>query len=193
MSSHSSSSADHLALRLDGRTVDATTTADVQAQVLRLFDRHAAGLRRYVRACGLPAEAAEDVVQEAFLALFHHLRRGGDSTNLPGWLVRVSYRTALKHRKRLARRQRHELAVDPPAGALADPSADPETHIATRQRRHRVQAVIRALPERERHCLWLRSEGVTYRDIAATLGISLGAVAKALARAALRLTNAVKE
>ncbi|MGE3513343.1 MAG: RNA polymerase sigma factor, partial [Vicinamibacterales bacterium] len=137
MSSHSSSSADHLELRLDGRTVDAATTADVQAQVLLLFDRHAAGLRRYVRACGLPAEAAEDVVQEAFLALFHHLRRGGDSTNLPGWLVRVSYRTALKHRKRLARRQRHELAVDPPAGALADPSADPETHIATRQRRHR--------------------------------------------------------
>jgi len=50
--------------------------------------------------------------------------------------------------------------------------------------------VIRALPARDRHCLFLRAEGLRYRDIAETLGMSLGGVAKSLARSVTRLMNA---
>ena len=78
----------------------------VQAQVLELFDVAAAGLQRYVQACGLGPEAAEDVVQDAFVALFRHLRSGGAAHNLRGWLVLVAHRLALKQREREARRQR---------------------------------------------------------------------------------------
>jgi len=38
--------------------------------------------------------------------------------------------------------------------------------------------------------LFLRAEGLGYRDIAKTLNISLGGVAKSLARTMTRLTNA---
>ena len=76
---------------------------------------------------------------------------------------------------------------------LTDPAIDAESAIVSRQRHRRVRAVLRALPERDRQCLSMRAEGVTYRGIAAALGMSLGAVAKAVARAAVRVTNAVKE
>jgi RNA polymerase sigma-70 factor (ECF subfamily) len=46
------------------------------------------------------------------------------------------------------------------------------------------------LPERERRCLFLRAEGLTYRDIATALSLSLGGVAKALTRAMTRLVHA---
>jgi RNA polymerase sigma-70 factor, ECF subfamily len=50
-----------------------------------------------------------------------------------------------------------------------------------------MQAVLRALPEQDRCCLSLRAEGLRYREIAAALGISLGAVSIALTRALARI------
>ena len=167
--------------------------AAVQAEVLDLFDAAASSLRRYVRSCGVSPEAAEDVVQEAFLALFRHLCGGGARHNLRGWLMQVSHRLALRHRERCARMQRHESPWQSEiAEAVADPADNPETQLAMREHRGRLQAVFRALPERERQCLALRAEGVRYREIAQVLGISLGTVAKSLTYAITRLSNAVK-
>jgi len=187
-------SAAGLERQLDRELADThAATAAVQAEVLQLFDACARGLRRYVRSCGLPPDAAEDVVQEAFLALFHHRRRGGGAQNLKGWLVLVSYRLALKQRTRLARQHAREVHLDTPLRDAADPAPDAESVILSRQRDRRVHAVLRALPERDRQCLSMHAEGVTYRGIAAALGMSVGSVAKALTRAAVRVTNAVRE
>lgn len=159
--------------------------AAVQAEVLRLFDECADGLRRYASAFGLTPAASEDIVQEAFLSLFRHLRLGRSRENLRGWLYRVVHNLALKQRER----GRRWLSVD--AGALAirleDPEVNPEERLAEAQRRDRLRAVARALPERDRRCLYLRAEGLNYRDIAGTLGVSLGSVAKSLTRAFERL------
>ncbi len=173
---------------------DATALVeDAHRDVLELFDECAPGLRRYVQSCGLTPETAEDVVQEAFLALFAHLRVGGARHNLRGWLFRVGHRQALKQRERLQRRQRHHVPWDTRfPDIVADPAADPEMRALGRERRRRLRAVLEALPERDRQCLSLRAEGLRYRQIATTLGISLGAVAKSLARAVARLSNAVK-
>ncbi|MEQ1898710.1 MAG: sigma-70 family RNA polymerase sigma factor [Vicinamibacterales bacterium] len=188
-----SSAAAELELALSRGAARTHDTRDIQSQVLQLFDACAPGLHRYVRACGLPPEAAEDVVQEAFLALFRHLCRDGGTENLRGWLVQVCYRQALKQRTRLARRRQRETTIERTTPEVLDPAEDPEASAVARQQQRRLQAVLQALPERDRQCLWLRAEGVTYREIAASLGMSLGAVAKAVARATVRLTNAVKE
>jgi RNA polymerase sigma-70 factor, ECF subfamily len=169
-----------------------TSLDAVQTQVLQLFDATAPGLRRYVQSCGLPAEAAEDIVQDVFLALFHHLRRGGATHNLRGWLVQVSHSLALKYRERQARRHRYES----PAGwelqnRVPDPGGDPAAQLAAREERQRLVGVFNALPELDRQCLMLRAEGLRYREIAGTLGVSLGGVAKSLARAIGRLSRAL--
>ena len=163
----------------------------VQAEVLALFDECAAGLRRYVRSFGLGAEATEDVLQDVFLSLFRHLGLGRPRSNLKGWLFQVAHNLALKHRHKSHRRQQTESDWDATlADRAIDPTANPEERLAQDERQRRLQSVLRAIPERDRRCLYLRAEGLCYRDIAAALGISLGSVAKSLARAITRLTNA---
>ena len=141
-------------LRLSRECDARPSTSLMQDDVLQLYDAAAPALRRYVRSCGLTPESAEDVVQEAFLALFRHLCGGGARHNLRGWLVQVSYRLALKDRERRTRRQRVETPWEAHlTDGVVDPTDNPEAELAMRRHRCRLQSVFRALPERERQCL----------------------------------------
>ena len=176
------------------RVDDFSPSRALQAEVLALFDECSPGLRRYVRSFGLGAEATEDVLQDVFLSLFRHLRLGRPRSNLQGWLFKVAHNLALKQRRKRHRRQQTESDWDAAlAGRAIDPGANPEERLAADERRGRLRAVVRAIPERDRQCLFLRAEGLCYRDIAGALGISLGSVAKSLARAVTRLSNADRE
>jgi RNA polymerase sigma-70 factor (ECF subfamily) len=161
----------------------------VEGEVLALFDRFRDPLLRYTGAFGLPAGETEDVVQDVFLELFKHLSRRGSRSNLHGWLYRVAHNLALKRRTRL---KKHAERTVPAAAAqgVEDSGTDPERACAAIERRARLAAVLNALPVRDRHCLQLRGDGLRYRDIARVLGISLGTVAKSLARAVGRLERA---
>jgi RNA polymerase sigma-70 factor (ECF subfamily) len=177
-----------LALR-DRLGVPRTGLEPAHAEVLVLFDEHAAGLHRYVRSFGLGPDAARDIVQETFLSLFQHICRDRPRTNITGWLFRVAHNLALKQRRASARRAESALDEDF-LDQLFEPGANPEERVAHEQRRQRLRSVLLALPERDRRCLYLRAEGLAYRDIAKALGISLGSVAKSLDRALRRLTRA---
>lgn len=167
------------------------SSSSVEHEVLRLFDECAPGLRRYVGSFGLGVEGIEDVVQEVFLQLFRHLQLGRSRANLRGWIFQVGHNLALKQRARTTRRQRTEGTWDGSlADLLVDPCADPEQQLVEDRRGRRLRSVLAALPERDRQCLYLRAEGLRYREIAATLDVSLGAVAKSLTRAMTRLMNA---
>jgi RNA polymerase sigma-70 factor (ECF subfamily) len=158
--------------------------------VIGLFDQSAPRLLRYVKAFGVQPDAAEDIVQEVFLALFRHLEHGRSRRNLQGWVFRVAHNLALKHRQRAGRR---EMTVSERASSMElgiDPSAGPEEQAVEAQRQARVKAAFDALPERERRCLLLRAEGLQYREIAKVIGLSLGTVANTLTRALSRLEEA---
>jgi RNA polymerase sigma-70 factor, ECF subfamily len=168
-------------------------TDDVRAEVLSLFDECTPRLRRYALSCGLTPQAADDVVQDTFVELYRHLCLGRSRHNLHGWLFTVCHRLAHKQRARAARQFGREGWLDPDrTDAVLDPADDPEQQLARLDHGRRLRAAIRALPERHRQCLHLRGEGLGYRDIAKTLGISLGAVAKALAFVVFKLSH-VKE
>jgi RNA polymerase sigma-70 factor (ECF subfamily) len=133
----------------------------------------------------------EDVVQDVFLVLFRHLQRGGSRSNLQGWIFRVAHNLALKHRTRRRREAARLLHQGlQPALIVIDTDPNPERRLIDGERRHRLRSVLNALSERERQCLHLRHDGLRYREIAKVLDISLGAVAKLLARAIGRLERA---
>jgi RNA polymerase sigma-70 factor (ECF subfamily) len=181
-----SDSALGLPLLVDGQVE--STDAAIEQQVLALFDTTAPSLLRYVQSFGLPRDETEDVVQEAFLALFYHLRIGRPRTNLRGWLFKVAHNLALRQRKR--RKRRDEPNDVEQIELHVDPKPDPEVRLALTERARRLRSVFRALSSLDRQCLFLRAEGLRYREIAATLGISLGGVARSLARSMTRLVNA---
>ncbi len=56
----------------------------------------------------------------------------------------------------------------------------------------RLLAVVAALPEQDRRCLFLRAEGLRYREIAEILDMSLGGVSLSLARSLARLARCEK-
>lgn len=163
----------------------------VRDDVLRLFDAHAPAVRRYVRSCGVSPDAADDIVQETFVALFQHLRKGGGREHLRGWVMQVGYRLALKHRRGEGRRRRWQGPWEAEAAAVADPAAGPEEMCVVSEDFERVRAVLKALSERDRQCVYLRAEGLRYREIAKVLGMSLGGVAKSLTRAIARLSAGI--
>ena len=159
--------------------------AEAHEAVLRLFDLHRDGVHRYVRALGIADGDGEDLVQDVFLALFHHVARGRPRTNLRGWIFRVAHNLALRHLAREARRRR--VRAELASGWAAASGPTPEDRYASRERRARLAAALNALPARERRCLQLRAEGLRYREIARVLGLSLGTVANTMARALARL------
>jgi len=176
-----------LAFPASARTGAATKPSESECEVIHLFEQFRNPLLRYVVSRGLSLHDGEEIIQEVFLALFRHLQRGKSRRNLPGWVFRVAHNLALKqqtaNKKAQARFDSDEaLAQLQPAATL-----NPEEQAASRQRQERMQAVLRALPEQDRCCLYLRAEGLRYREIAATLGISLGAVSIALTRSLARM------
>jgi RNA polymerase sigma-70 factor (ECF subfamily) len=170
------------------------SAAEREIVVLSLFDECGPPLRRYLRSFGLTPVAAEDLIQEIFLALFRHLDLGRPETNLKGWLFQVAHNLALKHRLQVHRRAQTEDSCDAALlDTFADRGANPEELLIDEARNRALVGIVDALPERERRCLFLRAEGLTYREIGRALGISLGSVANALVRAFARLSSAGME
>ena len=157
---------------------------------MELFDEFRRPLLRYSVSLGLSIHDAEEVIQEVFLALFRHLHLGRSRSNLRGWLFRVTHNLALKERQANHTSLQRTAGDARVAAEHADPSPSPEQQLSTAQRRHLLQAVVEALPENDQHCLRLRAEGLRYREIAAVLGMSLGAVSISLTRSLARLARA---
>jgi RNA polymerase sigma-70 factor, ECF subfamily len=161
---------------------------DLAELVVRSFDELRVPLLRYLSSFGLRVEDGEEVLQEVFLSLFQHLDRGKSRANLRGWLFRVAHNLALKKRARIGETfevQSAELAIDP--------APNPEDQAVNQQTRKRLLAVVDALPEQDRRCLFLRAEGLRYREIAEILDISLGAVSLSLARSLARISHDVEQ
>ena len=166
-------------------------SASLEEEVTCLFDQLRNPLARYLQSFRLPLPDCDEIIQEVFLALFLHLRKGKSRENIRGWVFRVAHNLGLK---RCAVNNKDRRLIRASVGDIADiksgPELDPEQQVTALQRRRRLIAVVHALPEQYRRCLYLRAEGLRYREIANVLGISLGAVAQALQRSLTRLVEA---
>jgi len=154
--------------------------------VIQLFDELRSPLLRYLQGFGLPVQDGEEVVQEAFLALFQHLQQGKSQQNLRGWIFCMSHNLGLK---RLHARNREAGAVGFDPATRPDTADNPEQQLLNSQRRKRLQAVLKALPQRDQWCLSLRAEGLSYREIAEVLEMSLASVSVSLVRSLARLSR----
>jgi RNA polymerase sigma-70 factor (ECF subfamily) len=165
----------------------------VEQEVVKLFDQWRIPLLRYLSATSLAVPDSEDILQETFLALFQHLRRGKSRDNLRGWLFRVAHNLALKkhHRARRDSKNVPESTLGE-NDAVIDPSPNPEDQLSINQTQQRMLAVVQALPEQNRWCLYLRAEGLRYREIAEVLDMSLGAVSLSLERSLAQIARAAE-
>ena len=158
----------------------------LEIEVTDLFDQLRAPLLRYLSSFGLAAQDSEEVVQEVFLALFLHLRSEKPRTNIQAWIFRVAHNLGLKRCQAIRKASTAGIEQVAPA----DTALNPEERAASRQRNIKLMSVVRALTEQDRRCLYLRAEGLRYREIVEVLGMSLGAVAQSLERSLEKLSRA---
>ena len=162
----------------------------LEDEIVPMFEQFRGSLLRYLMALGLNPHDGEEVVQEVFLALFQHLRQGKPRHNLRGWIFRVAHNLGLKQRNRARQECEHAREIARSArGQRPGAGLNPEEQFLRGERQERLRAVGAALPEQDKWCLYLRAEGLRYREIAATLEISLGAVSLSLGRSLARLAR----
>src|SRR3954447_20426231 len=131
--------------------------------------------RSLVKLAGLLVDdraTCEEIVQDAFVAVFRSAARVRDESKLPAYLRSAVLNGARSHlRKRQVRTRLR--AVDRPSTDMA--AADVA---ALREDEHRAMvAALRTLPDRQRDVLVLRFYlDLSESEIAATLGIGAGTV-----------------
>lgn len=144
------------------------------------------------RVVGHP-DAAADATQDAFLAAYRALPafRGG---SFKAWLLRI-VTNACYDQLRLKRRRPQvslEDMVDDPdyAPSLADGGESPEDVVLREDLRRAMEAAIAKLPLDQRVVLVLSDvQGLSYEEIGAATGASLGTVKSRLSRARARLRD----
>jgi RNA polymerase sigma factor (sigma-70 family) len=138
--------------------------------------RYRRALLRYCASL-LPAERAEDAVQQAFVRAYDAMRGSDAELRLRPWLYRIAHNTALNALR--DRGLRHEQLEDSFDG-VERPDQALERKLGLRQ----VLTAVQDLPERQRDAIVLREiEGRSYEEIAAELGVTDGAVRQLLHRA----------
>ena len=122
---------------------------------------------------------AEDVAQAVFLKAFERFDEIGESPTAGGWLKTVTVNLCLNHLSRYRNRWRlfSELDERDDFDAVDPNAASPAANVEFVARRQRLEQSLRQLPDRQRVPLVLfHFEELSYQDIAAALGVSLGKV-----------------
>ena len=125
--------------------------------------------------------AAEDAVQEAFLALYSELVRGGSIHSPKGWTFCALRRQIIKFR-------RQELKHRDMCSALRHLAPSE----AAEYREIELGALLSALTRREAEILQMREKPMRYAEIADALGISVNTVKTLLARAVRKMQEAAR-
>jgi RNA polymerase sigma-70 factor, ECF subfamily len=156
-----------------------------------VYDRHcAAAFSLAYRMCGRRA-SAEDVLQEAFLALWRTASRYERSRgSVRNWILRIVHNRAVDALRRGVVRERRAFHEDGVVERLEGPDHT-EDQALEREQVHAMQGALRALPREQSRVVELAYYGgFTHTEIAAMLEMPVGTVKgrMRLALAKLRLT-----
>lgn len=155
------------------RARDAVTVrTDSDALVAHLFEHEGVALVRMARLFTDDRNAAEDLVQEAFIRLHKSAHRIKSNDKAASYLRSIVINLARDHNRRGLMSLRHQEAV--PAGST--PEA-PEDRLILDEQQARFLDEVRALSPRQRDCIFLRFYlELSEREIADVLGISPNSV-----------------
>ncbi|GBD07324.1 ECF RNA polymerase sigma factor SigW [bacterium HR21] len=143
----------------------------------KLYNAYARGVYRFCLRLLGDATAAEDAFQDTWLRAYEH-RHELRSDGFRVWLFRIAYRVCLNCRRQ--RRECQEFDEELAPGSL-DVNTDPYL-------REHIRRALERLPERLRAVVLLRIyEECSYEEIAAILGIEVGAARVRMHRARLLL------
>ena len=153
------------------------TWASEDEAIAALFEEHARSLVRLARFFADDRNAAEDLVQEAFLRLRRSFHRITSPDRTAAYLRSIVLNLARDHNRRGLMSLRHRMPEEERRPSSA------EDRIVMREDQQQVIDALQGLPPRQRDCVTLRYYlDLSIPDIAMTLGISVNSVKTHLQR-----------
>jgi RNA polymerase sigma-70 factor, ECF subfamily len=144
-------------------------------------------------------DEALEVSQEVFLRVFRTIQRFRGQSSLRTWIFRIVVNQA-RNRQRWWRRRhrRQQVSLDEHIAAHGDlpavDTASPERELDRKQLAERLWGALDSLPFDERTAIVLREvDGLSYEDMAFSLGVTLGTVKARLTRARRTLRASLQE
>lgn len=179
------SSAAHPLLWGGDRTDSEGQDVGVRQELETLYHAHAETLLRYSVNATASLEFAREAVQEVFLR-YAELRQLEPPPPTPlVWLLRALRNHIGRRSRERDRRETGRLS----RSLVADPAPSPETLALLSEARAMID---RLAAPRELECFLLRSEGLSYQEIAKVMDISIGTVGATLARAVRKLEHVLE-
>ncbi|OFW30853.1 MAG: hypothetical protein A3H97_18965 [Acidobacteria bacterium RIFCSPLOWO2_02_FULL_65_29] len=140
-------------------------------------------------------DEALDLSQEVFLRVFRTIHRFRGQSSLRTWIYRIAVNQARNRHRFWRRRHRaDQVSLDAHVAAhgefLSGREAGPDRVLAQKELAARLQRALDGLPFDQRTAIVLREiDGLSYDEIAYSLGVAVGTVKSRLTRArqALRL------
>jgi RNA polymerase sigma-70 factor (ECF subfamily) len=158
----------------------------------RLFDRYKGPLVHYLFRFTGDRAVAEELMQETFLRLCRGAPRYEPRTAFRTWLYQIATnvgRNEVRRREYSVRKEPlNEVGPQNLAGTgdgtVQPDSGSPESMAQAKQTEEIVQMALSRMPEKQRVALLLsRHHGLSYQEIADTMGLRVGAVKSLIHRA----------
>jgi RNA polymerase sigma-70 factor (sigma-E family) len=160
---------------------------DADQALQHLYAAHYAGLVRLAALLVRNSGEAEEVVQDAFVAMHGRWSRLREPAKAVGYLRRTVVNNARSSLRRHAVADKHRES-------LVDVAASAEHGALAAESRSVIIAALHQLPQRQREVLVLRYYGdLSEADIAATLRISRGAVKSHASRGVAALRSRLED
>jgi RNA polymerase sigma-70 factor, ECF subfamily len=144
-------------------------------------------------------DEAMDLSQEVFLRVFRTIHRFRGQSSLRTWIYRIAVNQARNRHRFWRRRHRaDQVSLDAHVAAHGDfastSTAGPDRVLAQKELAARLQAALDHLPFDQRSVIVLREvDGLSYEEIAYSLGVAVGTVKSRLTRARQALRVELRE
>jgi RNA polymerase sigma-70 factor (ECF subfamily) len=161
-----------------------SAATDEAAQAGLLYERYARQLQGFCRARLSSREEAEDAVQHTFLNAYRSLRKGTRPQAEAAWMFAIAANVCRERRRSAWRRSRIEVVSDD--GLVGECAAPEHSH---EELTGVADALAELTPNQRRAILMREWQGLSYREIAAELSLSEGAIETLLFRARRSLAS----
>jgi RNA polymerase sigma-70 factor (ECF subfamily) len=160
-----------------GELAAKSRASDLERKVEEIFTVLREPVYRYLTGLLGSRDDAEELTQEAFLALYGHLKKGKPVANCRAWVFRVAHNLAVNHQKRPALIEpMDDAALERFWKSKGDPALNGEQLLLTKERYAKLSRALSLLSAQERNCLNLRAEGLRFSEISEVLGIRISTV-----------------
>ena len=152
------------------------------------FDAHHEALHRFLLSKGIAKEAADDLIQKAFIYIWEHRHDIDPDKSLRAYLFRIGYTRMLNH---IRYRKKFDDSPELPPTESAD---NPAANMAAGQLKEAIEKAIANMPEKRGMVFEMCFiQEFTYRETANALDISIKTVENHMALALKDMREALKE